>query len=435
MHGRQPFACRGAPGNGFVLDFGDGCAGAAVEHENFPALGRCDQCGTAPARRFPIGKNGWGGDVVVPDVVVDGLEAPADVARGNIQGDDGTRIPILFRGAVTAEEVGGGVSRGQENEPQVLIGTGDGPDVGRAAWIGLAGAERGMRGRVQQTPCPQQVSGVGIVAAHDARRFIARLIVENERSDDRDPPDNNRQRCHVVVTGQGGADAGLEVHRPAVAEIGARRAARGIDRQQSIIHRGGQQAPAAGAGATRGSMKSDTAAGQVRNAIEVGLRVVPPDFLAAVGIEGDDYVGGSAEVQPVFNADRRCLQCSRRRRGFAGGQAGYPIRPGGLQAGHVACVYLTRVGMARCARIASVVRPCAVSGAVFTGGEEVRGRGFGLETGCEMTRDKQARRDGEQRRVDAGRLEIRPRYAGDQETQAQRRQRQYAGQQGPGVEA
>src|SRR5580704_3509111 len=78
---RRNFARRVAGGNGALFDAEDWLAGFAIEDEKMRGLGADADGGNSLAVFMDIEQNGRRGDVVIPQVVMDGLEIPDALTR------------------------------------------------------------------------------------------------------------------------------------------------------------------------------------------------------------------------------------------------------------------------------------------------------------------------------------------------------------------
>ena len=72
------------PGTMYLLDGHERLAGQAIEHVEVALLGRLDERRHRPAIGRPVEQHRLRRHVVVPDVVVDGLEVPGDAARSGL---------------------------------------------------------------------------------------------------------------------------------------------------------------------------------------------------------------------------------------------------------------------------------------------------------------------------------------------------------------
>ena len=115
-----------------------------------------------------IDQRGLRRQVVVPDVVMDGLEFPFRATRHDIEGDERRVVFIRVRWTLHAEKVRRGISQRRIDKTQlVVIGSG-GPHVGRAGRVGLPRRWQAGYVRVAQVPRPCQCAGAGIKGADHA---------------------------------------------------------------------------------------------------------------------------------------------------------------------------------------------------------------------------------------------------------------------------
>src|SRR5690606_38158470 len=115
--------------------------------------------------------------VVVPDVVVDGLVGPADGAVGDVEGDERGGELVFLGTAITAPVVDGGVAHRHVDQPQFVVARGDSPRIGRAGGVDLALGQRAGVAGATQVPGPGQFARLGIPAADDAGGGLAGLAV------------------------------------------------------------------------------------------------------------------------------------------------------------------------------------------------------------------------------------------------------------------
>ena len=105
LHRRQRLTIDAALRDGALLDRQDGLAGVAIEHEDEPLLRALDDDVARLAVEGDGGEAWLGRIVVIPDIVVDELEAPDERAGVGLEGDDGIRAAIVA-GAQAAVEIG-----------------------------------------------------------------------------------------------------------------------------------------------------------------------------------------------------------------------------------------------------------------------------------------------------------------------------------------
>ena len=101
-----------------LLDRPHGLAGLAVEHVRPPLLGHLHQRLDVASVHRDVDQVGCGGVVVVPDVVVHGLEVPAALAGPHVEGQDARREEVVAR-VETAVVVDGGAGRSQHRRGPV----------------------------------------------------------------------------------------------------------------------------------------------------------------------------------------------------------------------------------------------------------------------------------------------------------------------------
>ena len=111
----------------------NGFTGAAVEHEQLPALGALNQRGHFALRRIEINQRGLCGHIIVPDIAVDGLERPARPSGGDVERDNRAGIACLVVVFEAAEEIGRGIAHPDISEAERVISAGDAPGIGGAA--------------------------------------------------------------------------------------------------------------------------------------------------------------------------------------------------------------------------------------------------------------------------------------------------------------
>ena len=172
-----------------LLDWEERCAGDPVEDEHAAHLGGDGDRGGAVA---PGEQRGLGGDVVVPQIVVDDLEAPYQLAGGGSQGHDRVRPPVVAL-ARTAPVVGTRAAGRDEDEPALRV---DGE--GRPGIAG-SGARRGPARPWDRVPGPAERAGAGVEAPHDAPLHVDGPIVADGRPDDDHVTADRGGRGHLVV--------------------------------------------------------------------------------------------------------------------------------------------------------------------------------------------------------------------------------------------
>ncbi|MNF75014.1 hypothetical protein D3C84_570650 [compost metagenome] len=247
--------------------------------------------------------------VEVPQVVVRGLEVPAYLAGLHIDGDDGRAPLVVELGALTGEEVRGGVAGWQVNQTELgVVGHGR-PDVRRTTGIGLAGRWAFGGVRVARIPCPYQFTAAHVVGTHHARRFAGGVVIGHAAADDHHAPCDQWGRGLLVVTGLHFAHVSGQVNGAFVAELFAGLAGVGVDGDQARIA-GRQKQTFRTGGWLIVRRHRGFGVAQATATLPVGrgaLRVELPALGAGVGIQGEDFAVGGAGVDRVTDLQRGVL--------------------------------------------------------------------------------------------------------------------------------
>src|SRR5262249_46706539 len=128
LRGPGLFAGNVGFGNGFFFDGNERSASQTIENEDAPHF-----CGDGDGGRFvfPSEERWLRGDVVVPNVVMNDLEAPDEFSGGGFERDD--RVgPFVVAFADAAVIVGAGAARRNEDEIAFGIDGNCGPSVAGA---------------------------------------------------------------------------------------------------------------------------------------------------------------------------------------------------------------------------------------------------------------------------------------------------------------
>ncbi len=223
-----------------LLDREERRAGLAVEHEHEAALGGLRHRVARAALALERDQDRRRGEVVVPEIVVDGLEVPAQLARARRRAAT-TRVGVEVRaGAVAAVEVGARRADGQEHEAAREIGGDRGPDVGGAGARGaalpglvsrLARARDGVEG-------PAQRAAAHVEGAHVAGRRVRAQRVGDRRADHDHVADH--RAGEVTLYSQASCSGAMPASRSTRArgrEVGARLAGRRVEGDQPRVER------------------------------------------------------------------------------------------------------------------------------------------------------------------------------------------------------
>ncbi len=287
--------------------------------------------------------------VVVPDVVVDGLEVPAVRAGPDVHRDHRVGKQV-GAGPVTAVGERNRRSEGQEHEfPLVVDREVERPGVRAqppAPTVALPGVVADLARLRHGVELPQPLTAHRTESARvaDPARRPARCV---------------RAHHHDVLPHQGHRVVGhADLDLAAVAEVRDRRAGRGVERDQ----------PLAGAEDDAGRQVARTAPRPERDAA-AGRRSaghgVPPDLFARGRIERNHRVRGR-QVHHAVDHDRRRLGAGgprpRRLTVPVGGRGRrrQGVAPGLRETGDVGGVQFVERRVARAGRVAPVHRPAAV---------------------------------------------------------------------------
>ena len=251
--------------------------------------------------------------VVVPDVVVDLLEAPFDLPGVLVDRDDRRRVEVVAL-AVAAEPVVAGIARRDVEEVQVLVVRGGRPDRGAAAQVRRGvlrpGLAPGLARAGNHVGAPDAVARFGVDRLQEPARAVVRaddadvdLPVEEERG----AGDHLALLPLDELAGPERA-AGIRVECDDLAVELAEVEAAVADRDASVQ-------PAA---ADRGDLLAD-------------VRLVLPEDLPAVDRDGEHVVVAGRDVDDAVLDDRLAL--ARVLRGNAGAVEVRP--PDALELSHV----------------------------------------------------------------------------------------------------
>ncbi len=349
---RQPLVLDRALRHRALFDFGDGCPGASIQQEELAALGRLDQRGNDAAVCLrQVYERRLRRQIVVPDVVMHGLETPAHRAVGDVERHDRAGIFFGRVRAMRAEEVGRAVAGRRVDEPERVVVAHQGPDVRRAARVLLACGRFGVDAGPAHVPRPRELAGDQVVGADDAGRLVDLEVVRDARADDCEIACDQRRRRDEIDVRLRFADAFQQIRlRRSSPKPGAALARRCVQRHEPRVGRAHDDARGAIAAVALGcTVITHAAAGAVEaDGRDLHLRVEFPALRAGLGIERDHDVHRRAHVQQVADLQRRCFELP--------GAAGAVV-PDFFQAADVRCVDLIEARVARAVRRVAVVMP------------------------------------------------------------------------------
>ncbi len=380
LRGRGELAVVGALRHGHLVDRHDGLASTPVEDVQVAALGRLDDGRDLALRPVDIHQRGLRRQVAIPEIVVHRLEFPAHLAARQVQRHQGVGEALGFRRARLRPLVRRLVAGGDVDQPQRLVGGGDGPGVRRAAHVGFAGGQ-GLGGvRIARVEIPYQLAAAHVIGADHPAGGIHRTVVGDRATDDDQLLGHHGRRSRQVDAQRALAQPGLEVHRAGITEVlaglavgnvqGDQRAVIGRQEQSALATRSrlGRRGRRLAVG--RGVVVGQTAAGHVLVVLGIAIdaRIEAPALLAGVGIHRDGDAVRGADEQVVADLQRCDLIGDLTRVALARQIAGVEL-PGLLQLADIGrcdqvrrCVAVAPVG-------AAIGRPLAgpASGLTFRG--------------------------------------------------------------------
>ena len=338
---RQVFAygCRGG-WYGAFFNGGHRQARAPVQDKDIARLGGLDQHrGFHALGILDVVQHRLRRQVIVPDIVMDGLVHPLGLAGRSIHSDHGRAVFLLGLVAVAAPIVGRAVAGGQVDQVQLFVVSRNGPYIGGFQGelvIGLCDVAVLRRTHI---PCPGQLTGQHIKCAHGTRRFTGHNIPHPATHHGEMAHDHRQGSGVVALAVFGGAHAFFQVNIAVVAKARAQGAALGIQGKQTGIHRGHQNALTALLLIVVGRFDFSTQAVVLVDVViahapasnmlfAFGVRIELPQRLAGIGVKGGDQIFRGAGVQHIADLQRGIFVDTRAR---AAGAAARTVDPGHLQ--------------------------------------------------------------------------------------------------------
>ncbi len=280
------------------------------------------------------------GDIVIPKIVMHGLEMPDAFAGIGAQCDNGIGEQVVAEPLATVV-IGTGAAGGDENEIAGGIDCNDGPGVGGAGVCGAAVLPGIGSGRTwilrDGIPRPLESSGDDIESANFAARFVCPAVVLDAGTNDQQVSGDDRRRRFFVISESTRRDAQSmpQIEGSVVAEIRTKLTGRGIHGDQAGVDGREKNAPPA----IRGFPSGDAACGVIAiTHVFVDVRVIRPARIPGEGIERDDATERRGEIERALHIERRGFKLGGLR-SVAGrvGVAG-AIGPSNLQRLHVRAV-------------------------------------------------------------------------------------------------
>ncbi len=314
-------------------------------------------CGDGDGGRvvLPGEESGLRGDIVIPEIVMDDLEAPNKFAGGGFERDYGVG-PFIVAFAKSSEIIGAGAASGNEDKIAIGVGGNCGPRVAGA------GGRRSFGGPRNWIPGPFDFSGTDVHAANDAAADIHFPVVGDGRADDENVLHDSGSGSDLVAAspfGSGHSVSG-EVDFAVRTEIGAELAGFAVEGDEAGVERAEENAESAGLAGFCGRIapSGDAAVGNLGIVFgEINLGIEFPEFFAGCGIEGDNVIVLSREIELAFDQN-----WSRFESGFAD-EIGFDVEraravgPGDFELSDVRAIDLGCWREARAGEVFAVVRP------------------------------------------------------------------------------
>ncbi len=224
--------------NHALLDAEHRLAGDAVEDEDEPHLGELHDGGNGPPAARDVHQDRLRRQVVVPDVVVDQLPMPAQVAGRRVECDQRVGVEVGPGPIAAVEVVRRGTER-QEHQASRLVDAHRRPDVDAGAPLpGILGPRvvawlSRPRHGVEQPPL---LSRPHIKRAHVSGR-ATRHALRRHGADDDQVAVNRRRRGHAVLLALARVDARAQIEDSACTERPTQPPRRRVNRHESTVTR------------------------------------------------------------------------------------------------------------------------------------------------------------------------------------------------------
>ena len=353
---------------GPLLDRPDRLAGDAVEHVGERLLARLRNRLDLASVDGDVEQVAGGGEVVVPEAVMHGLEVPDPLAGLGIDRDDALGEQVVA-GTHAAVPVVGRGSRGQIDVAKLLVDGHRAPDVRVAAVapglvVPSVGAELlALRDGVED---PFHLAGACVEAAHVARVRLAAgeaRVLHDAADDDGVAGNGQGLRVSEARAVERTPQRCAQVDRAVRAEAGVLLAGAGVQRHEQQVVRGDEDARVVALVIIPVGHAAVLPA-HVGGPVEpvVGLRVVRPGQLAGARVERRHLPEGRAQVDHAVDHQRHRLERARTDvLALAGdfGLDGAPA-PGDLEVVEVLRRDLIERGVLRVGRVVAEVAPLGV---------------------------------------------------------------------------
>ena len=296
-----------------LFDGEQGLAGVSMQHEQHAGLGRLQDRGYVLAAATDRGEGGGRCIVVVPEIMVDGLEMPCDLAGRGLERDDRVRVAVVAR-PQAAEVVRARARSRREDEAALRVGHHDRPDICRTGARGtpilparMGGILCVLRNRI---PAPGKLPGTDVEGTHFAARRRDAAVVGDRGTGDDEVADHERRRSHFV----GGElewrvpQSLAQVDHPQRTEIAAGASRGAVHGEEACVDRRDED-PAPARRARRClpvEPGADAAIGKIAVIrIAPRFRIEAPALGAGRGVERDQFPERCREIEHAVHHDRR----------------------------------------------------------------------------------------------------------------------------------
>ena len=230
------FAFRAVVGDGPFFYPGHRLTGAPVKHVDLPGFGGLDQDRNLFAPLiFHMEQHRLRRQVVIPDIMMHGLEDPLRLAGAGVHRHHGRTVFLFGRVAIAAPVVRRTVTGRQINQVQLFIKARHRPDVRRFKGVDAAFYRVGNVFWLADVPRPHHVSVSYVKRPYHAGRFAVHDIA-HPAAENRNMPHNHRRRGRVVSLAVFGiVHPLLQIDATVIAEVVARFAGFGVQGDQPRV--------------------------------------------------------------------------------------------------------------------------------------------------------------------------------------------------------
>src|SRR5262245_8345635 len=191
---RALLGLRSALWDGNFVDLVQWLSSRAVEHEHVAALGGQQNRWDLATTGRELDQRRLRTEIVVPHVVMHGLEDPAWLARVHIERDECGAVLLLLIRAQRRVVVARRVAHRKVDETELFVTDACRPHVRRAQRVRLAVRRQLCDLGLIDVPGKAQLTGHRVVPSNDARCRPAALTIEHLMPGDDDPPHDDRGR-------------------------------------------------------------------------------------------------------------------------------------------------------------------------------------------------------------------------------------------------